>query len=170
MTSYFAELVDPKSQEYKEIQERMRPGNCSISGFLDKDEDLREVVLRDNKTLEMLNITHNQIADKLESLVTIAQKKWDMGEEAIVEGKFKIEGRFYRGWQECPFYTFLKTCPQITKDFAIENITTGQKIRFSELIIHLIRDHHFFEGNVYYRLDPVEAIKCLELEPELMEK
>lgn len=51
-------------------------------------------------------------------------------------------------------------------DYVIHNIKTGKNLRFGDLLIHMIRDHSFFEGNVCYRLDPHEVIGVLELKSE----
>jgi hypothetical protein len=50
-----------------------------------------------------------------------------------------------------------------SKDYTITNIKTGDSISFSELLIHLISVHHFFEGDVKHRLAPIEIIDVLEI-------
>ena len=164
MGKLFVEVLDPLSTKYKILQERLKPGQLSTSGFLAPDEDLRSVIMRDNQTLKTLKITHEQIANRLEGLIVKAIKEWDVGreEEIIIENAFKIGAKYYQVKQFCPFDS---KCPYASKNFVIENLKTRHKIIFSELIIHLIRDHHFFEGNVRYRLDPSEVVQLLQLNP-----
>ncbi len=50
-------------------------------------------------------------------------------------------------------------------DCLLQNVNNGIRLFFPGLIIHLIRDHHFFEGSLKYRVEPEQIIKLLELEP-----
>ena len=52
-------------------------------------------------------------------------------------------------------------------DFVITNNRTGETLKGPGLIVHLIRDHHFFEGKQSpYRVDPEKAARVLELVKE----
>ena len=50
-------------------------------------------------------------------------------------------------------------------DCLLQNIDNGLRLFFPGLIIHLIREHNFFEGSLKYRVEPEQIIKLLELEP-----
>ena len=50
-------------------------------------------------------------------------------------------------------------------DYWIYDLRTGQSLRFNDLHIHLIRDHGFFEGHVYHRLEPLDIIHFFDLKP-----
>ena len=57
-----------------------------------------------------------------------------------------------------------RSCDQFTAhDFAIVNGVTGLRFAFPILALHMIADHHFFEGNVQYRVDPEAAARTLDL-------
>lgn len=152
-------------EEYEMVQESMRPNAWSMVGFLGTDESLRQVTIEDNETLEKLGITHAQISDRLNAIVKRGYEAKD--EEAIISGKFLIKGFYTRGWQNCPFTETTKNlCGRGSSDYTIENIETGKKIKFPSLIIHLIKEHHFFEGRgTSYRLDPQLACEVLEIKP-----
>lgn len=48
----------------------------------------------------------------------------------------------------------------------VVNRGTGDYLAGPGLIVHLIRDHHFFEGpGSPYRVDPVKAAQVLGLQP-----
>jgi hypothetical protein len=87
---------------------------------------------------------------------------------ATVDG-FWIASVEYRGFQECPFENNAGTrCERFRyahSDYSIENLDTKRAIHFPGLIIHLVDDHHFFEGSVTYRLEPADAIDTLALKP-----
>lgn len=75
------------------------------------------------------------------------------------------------GWcgsQTCPFNNLSdKDIKSGSYDFTVENIKTNDIIKFSSLIAHLIRDHHFCEGDTPQRLDPEYGIKVFELKPNV---
>lgn len=153
----------------------------SMDGFISSGESLRKVVEKDNATLDKRGITHKQIGDKIECLIEQYLRQMDLQrhgragaspDDRSYEGRFRIEGLFYLGGQTCPFFKQeslegAELCGVgSSSDYAIENIKTGKKLGpISHLIPHLIRQHHFFDGNVNYRVDPETAIDVLELKP-----
>ena len=150
------------------IEGRMRPGQYSCAGFLDQNQSLREVIETDAKVLEEYEITHKQVGDRLESLMGQA----DRGD--LVNDFLRVFAVGWRGYQFCPFFyetekldlgSRLYSCGRGDHDFTVKNERQGTEIRFPQLMAHLVRDHHFFEGNVSYRLNPEDAIKVLELKP-----
>jgi len=82
-----------------------------------------------------------------------------------VEGQFEVRFVSFRGWQSCPFGPdWPEACGSATRDIQIRNVRADATIYFSELMIHLIRDHQFFEGEgLGYRLDPKQTVEVLEL-------
>lgn len=109
------------------------------------------------------------------------------GDEAgiVVDDRFRVTGRHLLGRQGCPFEDEAsqrcKEARYASADFTIENLRYGERstlrhveslfrrplLEFPGLAIHLIRDHHFFEGSVRYRLAPRRAIAVLENQPGL---
>jgi len=50
-------------------------------------------------------------------------------------------------------------------EWKIQNNLNGMKLSGSGLAVHLIRDHHFFEGlDSLYRVGPEDYIRLLEVE------
>lgn len=47
-------------------------------------------------------------------------------------------------------------------DLKIKNLTTAKEMKMAGFIVHLIREHGFFEGNVPYRADPRELVSLLK--------
>jgi hypothetical protein len=182
------------------IEQRMRPGQSSDAGFLDKEERLVDVIERDMQVLSDLSVTPEQISDRLGSIVQEAVRLsisglgqaiqhslsdrdrlakhlrnwWKDGalEEELglrVQGKYRVWWMAYLGYQECPFEdasgSLCKDSSYGHSDFVVRNMDTGCEIRLPGLAIHLIRDHHFFEGAVSYRVDPAQAAAVLALLP-----
>jgi hypothetical protein len=78
----------------------------------------------------------------------------------LVGGMLQVFFTVYRGFQPCPW------CYDSTWgyfDFLILNRRSGEYITGPGLIVHLIREHQFFEGSGSpYRLEPLKAIRVLE--------
>ncbi len=162
-------------------------------GFLDDDQSLREIIEKDRLTLEKYQIEPKQIADRLETIVCKALRTLDLSfrghvaltEEirnlyvggkggVLIEDKFLFSASQARGHQPCPFIDKeINSCDIILHkyyyygfmDCLLQNVNNGIRLFFPGLIIHLIRDHHFFEGSLKYRVEPEQVIKLLELEP-----
>ena len=67
------------------------------------------------------------------------------------------------GLQQCPWCGYVS---QICgSDYTVENTNLKEKISFPGLILHLIREHHFFEGKgTRYRVDPEDVVRILEVD------
>ncbi len=77
-----------------------------------------------------------------------------------VEGSLQVFFTTYRGFQLCPWYGD-STWGYF--DFLILNRQSGKYITGPGLIVHLIREHQFFEGSESpYRVEPINAIRVLE--------
>jgi hypothetical protein len=93
-------------------------------------------------------------------------------ERVTVEDRYEVDMDSYAGWQDCPFDPadpstgFFRTCGQADTDVTVRRVADGSTLFFSKLLIHLVREHHFFEGKgLRYRLEPGEAIRVLDIRP-----
>jgi hypothetical protein len=169
-------------EQLTQVEQRCRPGAapdhvCS-AGMLAPTESLREVLERDEQTLERLNITRFQIATVLDLAVESA--KTDVG--CIRSGAFQIEDRrysvvlrSYMGYQESPFGGHLPNsqhCVTVTAE------SDNKQYSFGGGLAHMIRHNGFFEGNVpagaaykhtkikTFRVDPEECVQFFGIQPE----
>ncbi len=173
------------SELIEQLDQRMKPGGCSQAGFQAENEKLLEICLKDSTFLQNRRITHEQIADRLEAILIKAdfllrQPRPSHGcfldrsnRVAIIGKTLEVPTYFSTcGIQECPFSEDLadsKTwCGTGTSKIKIINMISGKCLNnITELHVHLIRDHHFFQGNTEYRLDPEAAIEVLGIESEI---
>jgi hypothetical protein len=87
-----------------------------------------------------------------------------LGEFIKVEPHFQVRVEAVRGKLPCPFGE-----PGLLRktNTEIRNEATGKEIVYSDLQIHLISEHGFYEGKgSRFRLSPVELAEILEIEPE----
>ena len=163
----------------------------SMGMFLAPNEKLDDVIQRDRQTLERYGVTCAQVADRLKyfedrylqnsNKALTAEDKQFLARHPVPSHKFKLQtlqrfpnalklpfdnryimgGISTAGFQQCPFG--LPGCSNGGSDYYIYDTQTQEMIEFGNLLIHMIKDHCFFEGNVEYRLDPEKAIRVLGL-------
>jgi len=152
-----------------EVEARMRPGAFSRTGFLGRDESLRDVIKADSETLRDLDVTYAEIASKLDALITAAETSPD---HRVRVGALECRIQVYQGFQICPW---APNPPRAqcsaglgvrhgSIHWEIRNLDTGEEMKGPGLLVHLIRDHHFFEGPMSAnRVDPIQLAHLLGL-------
>jgi hypothetical protein len=135
------------------VGDNFAPGEISRDGFLGGDDRSVDAIVReDGRTLDRLGLTPKAVADYLQSLLDEAKK----GLEAPVDaGRCIVRLEWARGLVPCPFGE-KRLQPKITV-LAVRK-ESGDSIRFSQLSVHLIREHGFFGGaDSAFRIDPERA-------------
>ncbi len=133
----------------KRAEENMRPGVISLEGLLGKDtRNLLDILIDDDGQVKRLKLTHELIAEKMSLLR-------DKGKRGL--GEF-IEV------MPCPFEhpgIFPKT------NITVRNKKKAREINYTDMNIHLIREHGFYEGKgSRFRLEPEEFAEVLEIQPD----
>lgn len=152
--------------QMKEVQERMKAGAMTRDGFLGDDtRSLEEILLADDAEVKRLGITHEAIADRLEELKEKGMK--GLGDPVTVKDTWEVRVETYRAKLTCPFGEsglHRKTWVEVI------HLDTGETFVYTDLSIHLIREHGFYQGDgAAFRLDPALLGAVLELESESTE-
>lgn len=152
-----------QNPEILKAQQNMCPGVITMHGFLGRDSrDLIQIIDEDKSTIEELNISCNQIADKMEYFRE--QGKRGLGEFIKVEPHFAVKVDSVRGKLRCPFEDpglIHKT------NITVKNLKKDTDVTFTDMSIHCIRAHSFFEGKgSFFRMNPEHLIETLEIIPE----
>ena len=147
-----------QSPELYIIQANMMPGTLSAHGFIGNDSrNLTDILLADAKTLTQEGITKKALADKMLELTNLGAE--GLGRPTTVDERFEVEVEGYKGKLPCPFQDNVKVDKRQT---LVRRLDTGVIIRWTDLSIHMIKEHGFFEGHgSIYRLDPVELARFL---------
>ncbi len=150
-----------QTPEYDHIQQQMQPGVITLEGFLGPDKrHLIDILVEDDGTVRRLERSHEQIAKKMEYFRSIGLP--GLGEFITVDDTFDVRVDSVRGKLPSPFggagmYDKVNT--------TVLNKRLNREITFTDLHIHFIRDHGFYEGkNSIYRLEPHHLIEILEIE------
>ncbi|KLO23311.1 hypothetical protein X275_03040 [Marinitoga sp. 1197] len=147
--------------EFQKAQENMKPGIITAEGFLGNDDrNILDIIIDDEEMISNLNCSIEKIVERLKYLKKHGEK--GMGEPITVDKKWEVQVGEARGHLPCPFEDgfFRKV---VTK---VINLNTKESIIYSDLSIHLIEKHHFFQGKGSpFRLEPAKLIKILEICP-----
>jgi hypothetical protein len=120
--------------------------------FLGKEaRKLSEILDRDHELLGRLEITADEIASRLEEIT--AGAKGALGDLVTVGERYEVMAEVHRGMIPCPWAhpggLFYKSFMEL------HDRNTGKTIILSDLSIHLVRAHGFFQGKGSpFRLEP----------------
>jgi hypothetical protein len=147
----------------KRVRVNFEPGKISKNGFLGEDpRHVSDIVQADEITLKSMGITREPIAARLQYLINEGKK----GLEAPVEiENFMVTVQWTRGLIACPFGE-PGLHPKIIA--TVHNKSLNQSIQYSQLNVHLIREHGFFEGEgSQFRMEPAALVQFLNLSAPL---
>jgi len=150
-----------QSPKIKQAQENMRPGVITINGFLGKDvRDLAEILDNDDNTVRKLGLSHQIIADKMREM----RNKGEAGLDEFIKvaPHFEVKVATVRGGIACPFGD-KGLIPK--SNITVKNLKSGEEIIYTDLNIHFIEKHGFYEGKgAQFRIVPEKIIRILEIE------
>jgi len=155
-----------------ELEARMRPGAFSRAGFLGPSEKLLEVLAADDLAMKQSGQTFEAVAAALELLISAAAAS--PSRETDVGGRHHVRVTQYLGFQICPWSLDphhaqcamgeARGLTYSSLDWHLQNLRTGREMDGPGLIVHLMFDHHFCEGQESpNRVDPIALIQLLEL-------
>lgn len=140
------------------LEEMLRSSKIVHGGFLGPDRrPPEEVIEEDLEALHLLKKTSHQVAEKMQALRDAAVPQ--LGNWTQAGERFEVKYEDYKGSQTCPwphpgrYQKGITTC---------RRTDTEQSLFWSDLNIHLIREHGFFQGRgSSYRLEPKELVHFL---------
>jgi hypothetical protein len=152
-----------QSPELQKAQESMKPGVITLYGFLGTDDrNLIDILTDDDGAVKRLGLSHEHIADRMEELRD--KGKGGLGEFMNVPPHFQVRVESVRGKLPSPFGgpgLYQKT------NTIVRNTALDEEIVYSDLHIHLVRKHGFYQGRgSRFRLDPADLTRILEIAPE----
>jgi hypothetical protein len=149
-----------QSPQLDKVEQNMRPMCLCQWGFLGYERrKLIEILTDDQGTVNSLGLSHEVIAQRLRQITEKARDGW--GDPVVVDEKFTVEVNEVRGKIPCPWGhpgLYPKTHVKLGK------IKSGETLVWSDLAIHLIEEHGFYQGRGSpFRLDPQELKRILEM-------
>jgi len=151
-----------QSPEQDAIEKRLGPGKTSRDGFLGTDtRHLGEIIVEDDLSVKRLDLTHAAIVDRMRFFRDAAEEGF--GGVVMVPPHFEVRSDSVRGKISCPFGHqgggFAKNT------VIVENTRLNKQVMYTDLTIHLIEAHGFYQGRgAYFRTDPAVLAEVLEVE------
>ena len=143
------------------IQLSMRPGVITRDGFLGTDtRKLIDMLIEDDAAVKRLGLTHQDVAARMIALRDAGMR--GLGEFIQVEGHYEVRVDSVRGKLPCPFGDpgIFPKC-----NTTVRNHDRGGEITYTDLHIHMIGSHGFYEGKgALFRLEISDLIEILEIE------
>ncbi len=147
-----------ESPHDKKLDEVLRSSKLVAGGFMGHDtRSVSEIVDADDAKLSKLGFTRKQVAQRMRQITHLA--KAGLGTWVPIDENLQAKVDEARGRLVCPWPhpgTFFK---RIT---TIRQTKTGASTRWSDLNIHLIGEHGFFEGKGSdFRIEPAELVAII---------
>ena len=120
--------------------------------FLGSDKRrLTEILDDDHELVHSIDLTHEEIASRLEEITRAAKMK--LGDRVTLGNRYQVHAEEHRGMIPCPWGhlggLFRKSYVQLI------DLRTDKILIWSDLSIHLIREHGFYQGRGSpFRLEP----------------
>lgn len=140
-----------KSPQERKLEKLLRSSKFSASGFMGNDRrNLWEIIDEDASEIAKAGRTVVEIAERMRQITDTA--KQGLGDWVDFTRTLRASVDDNRGMIPCPWPHRVRCLKRIT---TVEHIPTETKIRWSELNIHLIEEHGFFEGRgAAFRIEP----------------
>ncbi len=147
--------------QMQKAQEQMAPGIITRDGFLGDDRrPLVDILLADEEAVKALDLDHQAVVARMIELRDAGMA--GLGEFVDVAPHFEVRVDSVRGRLPCPFGEpgmFPKT------SVTVRNRRTAREITFTDLHIHLVLAHGFYEGRGSpFRLEPKDLAEVLEIQ------
>jgi hypothetical protein len=152
-----------KHSDQARLRDNLMPGKISAEGFLGSDQrNPEQIIAADSRKVSELGISHQALACRMQLLTDAAVE--GLGQPLFVDG-LQVTVVEARGLIPCPFQDHYSACKRITY---VLDPHTGRTAHWSDLNIHLIAQHGFYEGEgSYFRIDPSALLDIIgPLPPE----
>ena len=148
-----------QSPRDKKLEEVLRSGKLVAGGFMGTDpRHPIEIIEQDVVAMEHLGITIHQLVERMQELTDLAKPRlgsWITDDS----GTLRVKSEDFKGALVCPWPHPGRFDKRIT---TVEHIKTGRQVLWTDLNIHMIADHGFFEGKgAFFRIDPAEIVEIL---------
>lgn len=147
------------TEQHKAAMQRMLPGAITASGFLGDDtRPLAEIIASDEEAFRRLGMEFEAAAEALERLRDEGGK--GLGEPVTVDRTWLVSTGDARGKLPCPYEDGIHHKNSIW----VRRADSGESLVYSDLSLHLLREHHFCEGSGSpFRLEPAIVKRVLGL-------
>ena len=147
-----------RSPEMKRLEEVLRASRIVAGGFLGKDSRiLEEIIETDAMEVARLGYTVEHIGKRMRELTDKARQ--GLGTPVKIDKKREGIADDNRGVIVCPWPHAGRYNKTVT---TVRHLETGKSLRWSDLSVHFIESHGFFQGRgSAFRLEPGDLVHVL---------
>ena len=147
-----------QSPKMQKLEAMLRSSVLVAGGFMGTDtRTATEVIDADAAELSRLGVTPEQLAARMQECTEVAIK--GLGNWVDVDSDHEARVDETRGWIPCPWSDGKRCRKRVT---TLKRTDSGRTVQWSDLSIHLIGKHTFFEGRgSAFRIDPTELADVL---------
>ena len=147
-----------ESPQSKKLNRMLRSSKLAAGGFMgDDSRSLPEIIDVDAAELSRLGYTAEQVAMRMKSITDTA--KAGLENWVPIEDNCRAVVAEARGFSICPWPHSGRYVKRVT---TVERLDSGATVRWSDLNIHLIAEHGFFEGKgSTFRIEPAKLIDAI---------
>jgi len=147
-----------ESPQTKNLEKLLRSSKLVAGGFMGDDaRSVYEIIDADMAELSRLDFTAKQVVERMQQITDIAIPGLGTWVKLDEQRQVKIDEA--KGWLICPWPHPGKFAKRIT---TVRLAKAGVSIRWSDLNIHLIGEHGFFEGKgSNFRIEPGKLIAAI---------
>ena len=147
-----------ESPQDKKLDEILRSSKLVAGGFMGVDRrEVREIIDADATELAGLDLTREQVAERMQQITDLA--KSGLGTWVRIDENLEAKVEEARGWLVCPWPHPGRFAKRIT---SLRSSRMGPSLSWSDLNIHLIGKHGFFEGKgSRFRIEPKNIVQII---------
>ncbi|MGD8979348.1 MAG: hypothetical protein PVH23_04705, partial [candidate division WOR-3 bacterium] len=147
-----------KSPQEQKLERMLRSSKFSAGGFLGTDKrNLWEIIDTDATAITRAGKTMEEVAMRMQEITE--KGKTGLGDWVEVDRGLHVTVNDSRGMIPCPWPHHVRCSKRIT---TVKHSPTGTVLRWSDLNIHLIKAHGFFEGRgASFRIEPELLLRVL---------
>lgn len=147
-----------ESPQIRNLEQILRSSKLVAGGFMgDDSRSFNDVIEADASQVSKLGYTMQQIAARMQKITDTA--KTGLGNWVKADDKLQAVSEEAKGSLICPWPHPGRYVKRVT---TVERRDSGETVRWSDLNIHLIAKHGFFEGRgAAFRIEPVKLINVI---------
>lgn len=147
-----------QTPQMQNLEIMLRSSRIVAGGFLGNEtRPLQELIDSDLALLDHLGYTPTQLADRMQELTEIAIPR--LGNWIDIDENLTVASQDYKGWIICPWPHPTRIAKRVT---IAKRLDSDQSIRWTDLNIHMIARHNFFEGHgSIFRIEPAKLIRII---------
>lgn len=147
-----------ESPQSKKLDEMLRSSKLAAGGFMGNDSrNVSEIIDNDLAIVSQSDLTKEQLAARMHEITNKAISL--LGNWAEIDDNLLAKVDEAKGSLVCPWPHSGRFAKRVTY---VKSIETGETIQWSDLNIHFIEEHGFFEGKGSdFRIEPKELIKII---------